>query len=494
VLAEGQWFEPQAWSADGRELLVRVERVDQLVDIGIVDVVAATYRRLRAFSRPFPGDTVRWSRDAAFIAYDVVPAIGEGQRDIHVMSARNGADVSVIAGPSSDSLVGWSADGRHLLFQSDRGHRVGLWAMPMSGGSVAGNAFLVREDFDAEPHAVTSRGDLFYERAVGASGGPLTQALMTATVDPANGTLVARPWFATRDRGGIDVFPRWSADGRQFLHVTWRRTGMSLSIHSLPLQQTREMPLGLAYIWTLDWSRDARWLALHATDLAGRNGIFLLDASTGRLELITPEHHDSVLFRTPQFTPDGRSVTYFASEMSAPDVKHVSYVRWDVATRSTQVIEREAAGLGPARAAMGRSPDGRYRLSILNLRRPPAVLFSYDTVTRRETELFRSTQANAFNPEDGMQWMPDGRAILVNVRGSRPNEFELWWIPVDGRQPKRVDIGIDNLVNSAIAVHPDGRQVAFLAGDPIPSFASSPRREFRLLRLAAPDTTKHDIP
>jgi hypothetical protein len=51
--------------------------------------------------------------------------------------------------------------------------------------------------------------------------------------------------------------------------------------------------------------------------------------------------------------------------------------------------------------------------------------------------------------------MPDGRAVIVNVRAAAPNAFELWWIPVDGRQPRRLDIGVDNLINNAIAVHPD---------------------------------------
>jgi hypothetical protein len=144
---------------------------------------------------------------------------------------------------------------------------------------------------------------------------------------------------------------------------------------------------------------------------------------------------------------------------------------------------------------MGRSPDGRYRLAIHDsLRRAPSVLFAYDAVAGRESELFRVVAENAFNYEDGLQWTPDGRAVIVNVRGATPNAFELWWIPVDGRQPRRIDIGVDNLINNAIAVHPDGRQVAFLAGDPVPSTASSPRREFRLLQRFLPETTKHDTP
>lgn len=108
--------------------------------------------------------------------------------------------------------------------------------------------------------------------------------------------------------------------------------------------------------------------------------------------------------------------------------------------------------------------------------------------------MFRSPHPNAFNYEDGLQWTHDGRAFVVNVRRDGQNGFDVWRVPMDGGQPTKLDIGVSNLVNSAIAVHPDGRQVSFLAGDPLATTASSPRREFRLLQLSLPGTTKRDSP
>jgi Tol biopolymer transport system component len=455
-------------------------------------VATDVFRVLKRFAHPYPGDVVRRSPDGAFVAYDIRATLAEGHRDVRLLAAADGRDMAVVDGPSSDTVVGWSPDGALLLFKSDRRGTVDLWAMPIAHGRPTGEPRLLWEGFDFEPHTITARGDLFYERAVGSTGGTPRRALMTATVDPEAGTLVKPPWFAAHDRDAHSRFPRWSADGSQFLYLTRRPDGWVVSFRSITSGQTREMPLRLGYIWTFDWSRDARWLVFRATDEAGRNGIFLVDAQTGRTDLITTKSDDFQAWRTPQFTGDGTAITYFRRDVEAAGAP-TAYIRFDIATRTEHVVEASAAGLGPGRFGMGRSPDGRYRLASHDDRRKkPSLLFAYDTVTARERELFSVAVENAFNYEDGLQWMPDGRAVIVTVRGAARNAFELWWIPVDGRQPRRLDIGVDNLINNAIAVHPDGRQVAFLAGDPVPSTASSPRREFRLLRRFLPDTTKHD--
>jgi hypothetical protein len=144
VLAEGQWFEPMEWSADNTELLVRVERNDEHVDTGLVDVATRAYRVLKRFRRPWPGNVVRRSPDGAFVAYDIRPTLAEGQRDIHLLSTTDGTDVAVVDGPSSDRVVGWSPDGAYLLFKSDRRGKVGLWAMPVTHGKPAGEPLLAR--------------------------------------------------------------------------------------------------------------------------------------------------------------------------------------------------------------------------------------------------------------------------------------------------------------------------------------------------------------
>jgi len=127
-----------------------------------------------------------------------------------------------------------------------------------------------------------------------------------------------------------------------------------------------------------------------------------------------------------------------------------------------------------------RSPDGQVLLGGQTYA-DRTILLTYDLRTEETRVVFEIDRPAAINTEDGVQWTADGRALVANVRGEAENQFELWWIPVDGRAPHRLDIGVDDLVNSAVAVHPDGKQVAFVAGRPTFGRTSTADYEFRKL-------------
>ena len=61
----------------------------------------------------------------------------------------------------------------------------------------------------------------------------------------------------------------------------------------------------------------------------------------------------------------------------------------------------------------------------------------------------------------GVEWARDGSQLLFS-RGGEPTP-ELWRIPVQGGQPRR--LGLVTNQNARISLHPDGRQIAFTAGE-----------------------------
>ena len=66
-------------------------------------------------------------------------------------------------------------------------------------------------------------------------------------------------------------------------------------------------------------------------------------------------------------------------------------------------------------------------------------------------------------------WTSDSRAIVVqkNVPAQDAPTAELWFVPVDpaAGPPRKLDLGVMDLVaGERFAVHPDNRQIAFLAG------------------------------
>ena len=88
-------------------------------------------------------------------------------------------------------------------------------------------------------------------------------------------------------------------------------------------------------------------------------------------------------------------------------------------------------------------PDRRFLLAInCDRRKVPTRLVVYDVTTGQMRELFSIGRGAAFNYEDGLQWMPDSRALVANIRGEKRNQFDLWWIPLDGRPAHPLDIGV----------------------------------------------------
>jgi hypothetical protein len=98
---------------------------------------------------------------------------------------------------------------------------------------------------------------------------------------------------------------------------------------------------------------------------------------------------------------------------------------------------------------------------------------AYDTTTAEVREIFRARGTQAFNHYGDLQWTPDSRAIVTTVattmHATGTNEQEIWWIPIDGRDPRRIDVGTTQIGENPIAIHPDGRQLAFVAGRPFPA-------------------------
>jgi hypothetical protein len=63
-------------------------------------------------------------------------------------------------------------------------------------------------------------------------------------------------------------------------------------------------------------------------------------------------------------------------------------------------------------------------------------------------------------------WTPDGKGLLALKMSTNTELNECWFLPVTGDRPRKLEIGLLNYDPQAgvIAVHPDGRQIAYVAG------------------------------
>ena len=69
-----------------------------------------------------------FSPDGRDLAYDLPASDTSHQRDVFVLAVDASREIPVVVHSSNDVVMGWSPDGRQLLFASDRrSGAMGLW-------------------------------------------------------------------------------------------------------------------------------------------------------------------------------------------------------------------------------------------------------------------------------------------------------------------------------------------------------------------------------
>ncbi len=477
-VTDGSWVIPHGWSSDDKLILVTIGGKR----IGLLTVSTGALEELATIEPLAPGSRVRLSPDGMFVAYDRAASETIMQRDLFLLPVTGGPAVRVLPDPSSDSVADWTPDGRNLLFLRESDQQNGLWALPVEKGRAAGPPVLLHAGFVGSPLGVTAQGALFYDAP---PPGP-SKTLLTADFDPATGKLSLPVPLACADEHIRTRFPRWSADGTELMWISGSTDHPRLSICRAGETVPTTIPLNLPFVWTFDWSADRSTLVFRADDLLGRKGIFTVARQTGTVEMVAPFRGRSGGAFHPAFTPDGKALRYFRC-LPRDGGRHCTYVQRTLLDANETVVldgERlDELGKGTCDTSPP-SPNGRYYLST-TCQAPPSILRAFDAETSRTWELLRvEGSREAFNHNGDLRWTPDSRAVITTVR-TADGPTELWWIPVDGREPHRLELQGFRPTTDALAIRPDGRQIAFVV-NPRPAEAFS---QFRLLEKFLPGTS-----
>ena len=117
------------------------------------------------------------------------------------------------------------------------------------------------------------------------------------------------------------------------------------------------------------------------------------------------------------------------------------------------------------------SPDGRF-VPVAQPTAPGPIennlqtrIGVIDLVANQERRL-SETLAPFANPV--AEWMPDSRTMIVRTERLAENgqqEFGLWLVPVNGDEPRRLDLGFPT-GGRRVRVSPDGRRLLIDRGQP----------------------------
>jgi Tol biopolymer transport system component len=437
------------WSSDGKWLAVRLQRKDNSGQIVVFNLQDRSLRVLKTVDWRGP-EKIFFSPDSRYLAYDLPASDEESQRDVFVMAVDGSREARVAKHPGHDVMMGWSPDGRQLVFASDRTRSMGLWAVAVSDGKQQAAPRLLKPDVGSVYSVgLTASGALYVTRDAS------TESLQVAPIDLNSGKLTGAPVV----QGYRSMRPDWSPDGKS---LAFRSTGPSreaiLTIRSTETGEVRELRPPLNYFNEPRWMPDGRSLMTWGRDFKGRDAVYQIDAKTGTTSVVTASNLSRV-----QVSPDGKKL-YFSS----PDRPGRQKMELDLESGKTRALF-EVRGRGYGNFEL--SPNGRYLATIKqdsDAKTSSVVLLS--VADGRERELLSVNSPELFAAYSNMSWTPDGKALIVKKNKQSPGDpygdrgpKELWLVSTSGGKARKLDINIDDW-DGSIRLHPDGNQIAFFTG------------------------------
>ena len=470
-------IEPEGWLPNGENILVRITRKNQTNQIVLISATEGSLRVLKNLgSKRDSAAHVFLSPDGQYIAYDFHPEDNSSQEDISILSIDGTHEIPLVIHPADDNVLGWSADGKWVLFRGDRAGTDDMWAIQVSAhGKPVGEPLLIKKNVDGSGRGSARDGSFFYE-VVKSPGVDMDvyADVYIATLDPETGRLVSKP---KKIEQRIDVQARgagWSPGGEYLAYYRLFEGDdrVVMVIHSLETGQERELsppisvPSGRYAAAPMRWSPGERSI-LRIGRHESKDGIYLVDVETGD-------------FTTIVEMPRG---AYISHALWSPNGKAIFYRRWD--ENSTQILMRNlengeetellrgqpSASISPSFAL---SPDGRQLVfgSPWLPGKGVIALKVIPTAGGEPRELLKGQdpqELTAFGMNirgRGLEWTPDGRHVYF-VRGDYQKR-EYWRVAVEGGKSEKLGLEHASAPPPEYCIHPDGRRVAFTSMRPRP--------------------------
>lgn len=460
---------PSEWSRDGR-FIVGLAPIKKWPDpsrkklnIVRVDAETGSVSVIKELTVSSKNIGISLSPDGRYIAYDTKPrwndAANSSPSRIHLVSVDGSIDRPLLDHPAAHSSPHWTPDGGHLLFYSKRSGSDGLWLIPMKNGEPAGEAKVLRDNFDGSTLLGFANDGSFYFSSVT----PRVNVFVAA-VDFDAGTMESARLVSLR-HDGKNRNVRWSADGSQLGYVSvrsadWPPSG-ALVIHDLASGEERETAVSaLNFFSSPHWSPDLTRLAGPAK-VPGRGdnarALYLVDAKNGKRSMFIDRD-----ISCPNYTRDGRYLIYLHHDWKGAESAS-QVIERDLQSESERVVVRSKEYFG-FNDGLVLSPDGT---TLAHFHKPYSPTEEHETtlfVTARDSGKMRTVWQVDRGEASVLDWLPDNRRLLVSVTDQKGTQ-QLHLVDVTSNEARpfgSVLRGEERL--QQVSVHPDGKRIAFSRG------------------------------
>jgi Tol biopolymer transport system component len=412
------FVQPTSWTPDNRYVLTLLFRRDNISQIALIPALGGTPRVLRSLNWVYP-KRMDISPDGRWIVYDNFAADGKPERTIFLLAADGSRETRLVNAPGNYLFPMWSADGRRVLFAGETDGSMELWAAEVDSGVPHGTPYRISRALGRIlPIGITNSDEMFF-------------GVRTGAQDISIGGEPIRTRFP-----GRNTMPAWSRDGKWLAYVSRRGTenfgedARALVVQELSTGEEREINVRMAHIERVAWSPDGGKLLASGSDGKGRSGLFLIGARDGATVPLAAEHDAPFRGWDAAWAPDGSAVYYLngSGELRSHRIED-GKERTILHTAEMRHVAINPAGTDLAVDIAGKA----VRITPLTPGQPARLV-----------------------PFPGLTELAWGKQLYA---GRGP---ELWQVPLDGGEPRRVPAPADRL--PGIAIGPDGHTLAFAQG------------------------------
>ncbi len=461
---------PFDWSPDGKHILVYfagkpLSSEYKSVNLALVSVEDGSVKILKTYKLTEPFQSGRlikqgyYSPVGRFIAYTKEVKSGQSvHNDVFLFSLDERKEISLVRHPADEYLLGWSPDGRQVLFASNRTGTIGIWAVRVSEKGIHEDPVLIKDNMGPLiTLGLTDDGALYYGLMNDLS------FIYQAELDPESGRAVDSPKKLSLPHEGYNINPCFSPEGDRLAYVSNRGVFRKfdnpvLCIHNLNSGENTEIRMNLKASNQPMWSPDGSRIHVVGCVKEWEWALYSIDPQTKKVEVAIPPEEDTDVYGHC-WSEKGNSIFYLRIK---PIAEGSAICNNQIIHRNLEKGQEREIGtfqsVNSTHELFCISPDGKKLAYVQRDADQNKDIINAISVSGGNPKKICILDLNKYRIMD-LAWSQDGRFILFSSYDRSEGNCELMRVPAEGGEPEKLGISMSGI--SYLSIHPDGRQIAF---------------------------------